>query len=141
MQLNFARFTCIYYTYDRNFALHYPKSCTCCNWVHLKCSLLSFSRFRTLGSFPSWIFPPCFFWRSYIYLHCGFLLGLLQLVYLQCSIWLIWPPSANAALASHPRLQISYPRSAHFVSSPSTPAPPSHAPGCLSLPPVSSSPR
>ena len=25
MQFNFARFTCIYYTYDRNFALHYPK--------------------------------------------------------------------------------------------------------------------
>ena len=26
MQFNFARFTCIYYIYDRNFALHYPKS-------------------------------------------------------------------------------------------------------------------
>ena len=25
MQFNFARFTCIYYIYDRNFALHYPK--------------------------------------------------------------------------------------------------------------------
>ena len=25
MQFNFARFTCIYYTYNRNFALHYPK--------------------------------------------------------------------------------------------------------------------
>ena len=25
MQLNFARFTCTYYIYDRNFALHYPK--------------------------------------------------------------------------------------------------------------------
>ena len=25
MQLNFARFTCIYYIYDRNFALQYPK--------------------------------------------------------------------------------------------------------------------
>ena len=24
MQFNFARFTCIYYIYDRNFALHYP---------------------------------------------------------------------------------------------------------------------
>ena len=25
MQFSFARFTCIYYIYDRNFALHYPK--------------------------------------------------------------------------------------------------------------------
>ena len=48
----------------------------------------------------------CFFWRSHTYQHCDFLLGLLQLVYLHCSIW---PPSANAALAHHPRLQTSYP--------------------------------
>ena len=51
----------------------------------------------------------------------------------------MWPPSANAALAPHPRLQTSYPFSAHFVSSPSAPSPPPHAPGCLSLPPASSS--
>ena len=25
MQFNFGRFTCTYYIYDRNFALHYPK--------------------------------------------------------------------------------------------------------------------
>ena len=25
MRFNFARFTCMYYIYDRNFALHYPK--------------------------------------------------------------------------------------------------------------------
>ena len=25
MQFNFARYTCTYYIYDRNFALHYPK--------------------------------------------------------------------------------------------------------------------
>ena len=29
------------------------------NWVYLKCSLLSFSRFRTLGRSHSWSFPPC----------------------------------------------------------------------------------
>ena len=29
-------------------------------WVHLKCSLLSFSRFKTLGSSHSWSFPPCY---------------------------------------------------------------------------------
>ena len=33
--------------------------CTCSNWVHLKCSLLSFSRFRTLGNSHSWSYPPC----------------------------------------------------------------------------------
>ena len=38
--------------------------CTCSNWVHLKCSLLSFCRFRTLGSSHSWSFPPCFFGDS-----------------------------------------------------------------------------
>ena len=27
--------------------------CTCSNWVHLKCSLLSFFRFKTLGRFNS----------------------------------------------------------------------------------------
>ena len=33
--------------------------CTCSNWVHLKCSLLYFSRFRTLGSSHSCSCPPC----------------------------------------------------------------------------------
>ena len=111
---------------------------TLSNWAHLKCSLLSFSRFRTLGSSHSWIFPPSFFWKSHTYHHCDFLLGLLQLLYLHCSIWPIWPPSANASPAPHPRLQTSYPFSAHFVSSPSAPAPPPHALGCFSLPPASS---
>ena len=32
--------------------------CTCFKWVHLRCSLLSFSNFRTLGSSHSWSFPP-----------------------------------------------------------------------------------
>ena len=33
--------------------------CTCSKWVHSKCSLLSFSKFRTLGSSHSWSCPPC----------------------------------------------------------------------------------
>ena len=33
--------------------------CTCSNWVQLKCSLLSFSAFRTLDSSHSWSCPPC----------------------------------------------------------------------------------
>ena len=71
---------------------------------------------------------PCFFWRFHTYQHCDFLL---QLVYLNCSIW---PPSANAALAFNPF-------SAHFASSPSAPSPPPDAPGCFSLPLASSSPH
>ena len=77
--------------------------CTCFNWVHLKCSPLSFSRFRTLGSSHLWSCPPCFFWRFYTYQHCDFLLGLLQLVYLHCSILL---SSANAD--SHPTLPFKF---------------------------------
>ena len=50
----------------------------------------------------------------------------LRHVYLHCTIW---PPSANAALLIHPRLQTSYPPSAHFVSSPSASSSPSLAPG------------
>ena len=45
--------------------------------------------------------------------------------------------SANATLPPHPRVQTSYPPSAHFVSSPS---PPFIAPGCSSAPPSSSPP-
>ena len=114
---------------------------TCSNWVYLKCSLLSFSRFRALGSSHSWSCPPycvpSFFGDPTPTKHCNFLLGLLQLVYLHCSIW---PLSANAALGPHPRLQTFYPFSAHFVSSPSAPSPPPHTPGCFSLPPASSFP-
>ena len=46
------------------------------------------------------------------------------------------PSSANTALPPHPRLQTSYPSSAHSVSSPSAPSPPSLAPGCPSMPPL-----
>ena len=48
--------------------------------------------------------------------------------------------SAKVALVPHPRLQTSYPPSAHSVSSPSAPSPPSLAPGCTSMPPASSLP-
>ena len=63
--------------------------CTCFKWIHLRCSLLSFSRFRTLGHSHSLSCPllcPCFC-RSHTYQHCDYLLRLLQLVYLHCSIW------------------------------------------------------
>ena len=50
------------------------------------------------------------------------------------------PLSTNIALLPHPRLQTSYPPSAHFISSPSASSPPSLAPGCPSAPPASSPP-
>ena len=48
------------------------------------------------------------------------------------------PSSANAALPPHPCLQTSYLPSIHSVYSPFAPSPPSIAPGCSSMPPVSS---
>ena len=44
------------------------------------------------------------------------------------------PASASAALPPHPRLQTSYPPSAHFVPSPSAPSLPPHVPSCFSIP-------
>ena len=49
------------------------------------------------------------------------------------------PAYANVALLPHPRLQTSYPPSAHSISSPSAPPPPSLAPGCPA-PPASTPP-
>ena len=126
-------FPCLVFTGNVTWRGRSVQCCTCSNWVHLKCSLLSFSRFRTLGSSHFWSCPPCFFWRFHTYQHCDFLVGLVELVYLHCSIW---PPSANAALAPHPHFQTSYLFSAHFVSSASVPSPPPHAPGCFSLSPA-----
>ena len=94
---------------------------------HLMCSLLSVSRVRTLDSSHSWSCPSCCVSDSFKGPTCDFVLGFLQLVYLQCSIW---SPSADAVLAPHPRFQTSYPFSAHFLSSPSAPSPPLFAPGC-----------
>ena len=68
---------------------------------------------------------------------CDFLLELLQLVYLHCSIC---PPPANVALPPKSRLQIFYLPSAHFASSPSAPSLLPLAPGCLSTPLAFSSP-
>ena len=62
--------------------------CTCSKWVHLKCSLQ--------------IQNSCFFWRSHTYQHCDLLLGLLQLVYLHCSIWPIWLPLCYCSTPAPP---------------------------------------
>ena len=108
--------------------------CTYSKWVHLMCSQLSFSKFRTLDSSHSWSCPPC----------CAPTRNTVTLssdssdtytYTIQSSL-----PSADAALPPHPRLQTSYPPSAHSVSSPPAPSPPSLAPGCPFTPPAFSSP-
>ena len=105
--------------------------CTCSKWVRLRCSQLSLSNFRALGSSHSWSFPPCRITVTPPFL------GLLRHVYLHCGIW---PPSANAALLPHSHLQTSYPPSAHLISPFPALPPPSLAPGYTSAPPVSSPP-
>ena len=104
--------------------------CTCSKWVHLRCSQLSLSQFRALGSSHSWSCP---------------LFGItvtpssdssdMYTSTVQSS-----PASANAVLSPHPRLQTSYPPSAHSISSPSSPPPPSLAPGFSSALPASTTP-
>ena len=98
--------------------------CTCSKWVHRRCSQLSLSKFRTLG-LPLCCIPT----RKTVTPSSDLYTSTVQSA-----------PSANAALPPHPRLQTSYPSSAHFVSSPSAPSPPSLASGCSSMPPVSTPP-
>ena len=104
--------------------------CTCSKWVHLRCSQLSLANFRALGSCHSWSCPPC---RN-----------------------TVTPPSSDSSdtytstvesgpplLMLHcrpPRLQTSYPPSAHLISPSSALPSPSLAPGYTSAPPASSPP-
>ena len=63
--------------------------CTCFKRVRLKCSLLSFSKFKTIGNSHFWSCPSATFlllWEVPTYQHSDFLLGLFQLVHLYCSI-------------------------------------------------------
>ena len=105
--------------------------CACSKWVHLRCSQLSLSNFRALGSSHSWSFPPC---RNTVTPPSSDSSGTYT------STVEPGPPSANAALLPHPRLQTSYPPSANLIPpSPALP-PPSLAPGYTSAPPASSPP-
>ena len=116
--------------------------CICSKWVHLRCSLLSFSKFKTLGSSHSWsCFPCCVPASSGDSTPTNTVNSSSDSSSLYTSTMRpgpFGPPSANAVLLPHPRLQISYPASPHFVSAPTVPSPPHHAPGCFSLPPASS---
>ena len=88
--------------------------CTCSKWVHLRCSQLTLSKFRALGSSHSWSCPPC-----QITVTPSSDSSDMYISTVQAS-----PASANAALLPHPHLQTCYPPSAHFISSPSAPSPP-----------------
>ena len=102
--------------------------CTCSKWVHLRCSQLSLSKFRTLGSSHSWSCPSC---RNTVTPSSDS--SDMYTSTVQSGLL-----STNAALSPHPRLQTSYFPFAHFISSPSAPSPPSLAPGCPSVPLASS---
>ena len=73
---------------------------TCSKWVHLRCSQLSLSNFKTLGSSHSWSCPPC----------CNTVTPpSSDSSDTYTSTVKSGPSSANAALLPHPRLQTSYP--------------------------------
>ena len=95
--------------------------CTCSKWVHLRCSQLSLSKFRALGSSHSWSCFPC---RNTVTPSSGSSDTYTSTVQ-------SGPSSTDAELTRHPRLQISYPPSAHSISPSSAPSPPP-----LLLPPL-----
>ena len=105
--------------------------CTCSKWVHLRCSQLSLSNFRALGSSHSWSCPPC---------HNTVTPLSSDSSDTYTSTVESGPPSANAALSPHPRLHTSYPPSAHLISPSSALPPPSLARCYTSAPPASSPP-
>ena len=89
--------------------------CACSKWVHLRCSQLSLSKFRALGSSHSWSCPPAITLRLP-------LLGLLLHVYLHCGIW---PPLLM--LHSRPTL-VSKPLTSHLPIIYLLPLPPTTVP-------------
>ena len=98
--------------------------CTCSKWVHLRCSQLSLSKFRALGSSHSWSCFPC---RNTVTPSSD-----------SSDTYTSTVQSGPPLLMLHSRLQTFYPPSAHSISPSSTPSPPSLAPGCPSMPPASS---
>ena len=98
--------------------------CTCSKWVHLRCSQLSLSKFRALGSSHSWSCFPC----------CNTVTPSSDSSIMYTSIVQSGPPSTDAALRRYPRLRTSYPTSAHSISLSYAPSPPSLAPGHPSTP-------
>ena len=114
--------------------------CTCTNWVYLKCSLLSFSRVRTLGRSHSCSCSPCcipaFFGDATLTSTVTYSLDF--------SGWYAsTAESGPLLLMQHSHLTLAFKPLIlfpHFVFSPSSPSPLPNAPGCFSLPPAFSSP-
>ena len=95
--------------------------CTCSKWVHLRCSQLSLSNFRALGSSHSWSCPPC----------CNTVTPpSSDSSDTYTSTVESGPPSADAALLPDPRLQTSYP---HLPILYLLPLPSHHRPLLLAL--------
>ena len=104
--------------------------CRCSNKVHLKCSLLSFSRFRTLGSSHSWSFPPC--WVSAFFRDPTPTSTVTS--FSNSSSWYTFAAQSGPLRLmqhSHPTLAfkslILFPPTLYL----SAPSPPPHAPGCF----------
>ena len=112
--------------------------CTCSKWVHLRCSLLSFFIFKTLGSPHSWSCPPCCIPASFgdpTPTNTAFSSSDSFSLYISTVLPVpSGSPFSNVTLPPHPHIQIPHPSSAHFVSSPSTPFSLLHVSGCLSIP-------
>ena len=53
-------FPCSVYVGNVTWKCRSMQCCTCSKCIHLRCLLLSFSRFNTLRSFYYWSCPPCF---------------------------------------------------------------------------------
>ena len=100
--------------------------CTCSKWVYIRCSQLSLSKFRALGSSHSW---SCHLCRNTV-------TSSSDSSDMYTSTVQSIPPSANAALQPHLCLQTSYPPSVQFTSSLSVHSPPFVAPGCPPAPPL-----
>ena len=97
--------------------------CTCSKWVHLRCSLLSLSKFRTLGSSHSSSCPLCCVPAfntltsstviATVTPYCNTMTSPSDSSDQYTLTVLSGTPSTNAALLLHPRLQTSYPRFAN----------------------------
>ena len=103
--------------------------CTCSKCVHLRCLLLSFSRFKTLGSSHFWSCPPCCVPASSGGPTTANTLSSSSDFFNLCISTVLCGPSGpffQCSVPPRPHLQTSYPFSALFVTSLSAPSPPPH---------------
>ena len=104
--------------------------CACSKWVHLRCSQLFLIPIQSSCQLSLLELPPCRITVTPSSDSSDMYTSTVQSS----------PASANAALSPHPRLQTSYPPSAHSIPSPSARPPLFLAPGFSSAPPASTPP-